>query len=213
MVDWKPHGGLPPRSDAEWHAEFEKYKRFPEYQRSNKSMTLDEFKFIYAMEYGHRMLGRFVGVMFVLPALVFAARRRLTGRLARRCVALGLLGGAQGAIGWWMVKSGLSEELLVRADQPRVSPYRLTVHLCMAFSLYAGLVWTAMDIFRATRPRLGQVLSNALAQADLQAALRLLARRSHMAAGFIGLTVVAGALVAGNDAGWVGACCLWVGGE
>eukprot|EP00750_Incisomonas_marina_P017861 INCI2537.1.p1 GENE.INCI2537.1~~INCI2537.1.p1 ORF type:complete len:445 (+),score=76.25 INCI2537.1:145-1479(+) len=201
MVDWKPHGGLPPSGDEEWTVEFEKYKAFPEYQRSDKSMTLSDFKFIYFMEWGHRMLGRTVGLAFVLPAAVFAARGRLTGTLAKRCIGLGALGAAQGAIGWWMVKSGLAEDLLVNAHEPRVSPYRLTVHLTMAFSLYAGLVWTATDIFRATRPQLTKIAADVVGNADIRAALRSLSRRSHMAAGFIGLTVVAGALVAGNDAG------------
>ena len=203
MVDWKPHGGLPPSGDEEWTVEFEKYKAFPEYQRSDKSMTLSDFKFIYFMEWGHRMLGRTVGLAFVLPAAVFAARGRLTGTLAKRCIGLGALGAAQGAIGWWMVKSGLAEDLLVNAHEPRVSPYRLTVHLTMAFSLYAGLVWTATDIFRATRPQLTKIAADVVGNADIRAALRSLSRRSHMAAGFIGLTVVAGALVAGNDAGFV----------
>ena len=207
MVDWKPHGGLPPQGDKEWQEEFEKYKLFPEYQRSDKSMTLKDFKFIYHMEWGHRMLGRAVGVVFILPAIVFAARGRITGRLARRCVALAGLGAAQGAIGWWMVKSGLAEELLVHSHEPRVSPYRLTVHLTMAFSLYAGLVWTATDIFRTTRPHLTRLAKDAVASVDFLAALKKLRKSSHMAAGFIGLTAVAGALVAGNDAGYVDNLC------
>ena len=215
MVDWKPHGELPPRGDAAWEAEFEKYKLYPEYQRSDKSMTVGDFRFIYLMEWGHRMLGRTVGVAFVLPALYFAARGRLTGRLARRCAVLGTFGAAQGAIGWWMVKSGLSDDLLVRPSDPRVSPYRLTVHLSMAFSLYAGLVWTALDVFRATRPGLASLAAGPLAHlaaalpggcAGVLAALRTLPRYSHLAAGLIGLTIVAGALVAGNDAGCVRAC-------
>lgn len=204
MVDWKPQGGLPPSNEETWIAEFQKYKKYPEYQRSAQDMTLSEFKFIFYMEWGHRMLGRTVGLAFLLPAAYFAMRGRLTGTLRRRCAALGLLGAAQGGIGWWMVKSGLSEDLLVRANQPRVSPYRLTVHLSMAFSLYAGLIWTAADIFKATRPQLIRLVAdtgNTINITALTQALKKLSGRSAFATLIVGATVVAGALVAGNDAG------------
>lgn len=132
-------GTLPPLSEAAWVAEFEKYKLIPEYTEVNAGMTLAEFKNIYFWEYVHRLLGRLVGVAFALPFAWFAIRRAIPQGYGWRLTALFALGGLQGAIGWWMVASGLSE----RTD---VSHFRLAVHLLNALFIMAGLVWTALDL-------------------------------------------------------------------
>ena len=140
ITQWKPVSGIvPPLNDAQWQAEFVNYKRIPEYQQLNQGMTLAGFKAIFFWEYLHRLLGRLIGVAFALPLLWFAARRQIPRGFGWRLVALLALGGLQGAIGWWMVKSGLT----VRTD---VSHIRLAVHLLVALFTLAGIVWTALDL-------------------------------------------------------------------
>ena len=140
ITEWKPISGVvPPLNDAQWAAEFENYKRIPEYQQLNQGMTLAGFKSIFFWEYLHRLLGRLIGVVFALPLLWFAAKRQFPRGYGPRLVALLALGGMQGAIGWWMVQSGLS----VRTD---VSHVRLAVHLLVALFTLAGVVWTALDL-------------------------------------------------------------------
>jgi len=140
ITQWKPISGIvPPLDDAQWRAEFEHYKRIPEYQQLNQGMTLAGFKAIFFWEYLHRLLGRLIGVAFAVPLLWFAVRRQIPRGFGWRLVALLALGGLQGAIGWWMVKSGLT----VRTD---VSHIRLAVHLLVALFTLAGIVWTALDL-------------------------------------------------------------------
>jgi heme a synthase len=140
ITEWKPISGvIPPLNDAQWAAEFENYKRIPEYQQLNQGMTLSGFKSIFFWEYLHRLLGRLIGVVFALPLLWFAVKRQIPRGYGPRLVALLALGGMQGAIGWWMVQSGLS----VRTD---VSHVRLAVHLLVALFTLAGVVWTALDL-------------------------------------------------------------------
>ena len=140
ITQWKPISGIiPPLDDAQWQAEFANYKRIPEYQQLNQGMTLAGFKAIFFWEYFHRLLGRLIGLAFAVPLLWFAVRRQIPRGFGWRLVALLALGGLQGAIGWWMVKSGLS----VRTD---VSHVRLAVHLLVALFTLAGVVWTALDL-------------------------------------------------------------------
>jgi cytochrome c oxidase assembly protein subunit 15 len=140
ITEWNVVSGtLPPLSEAAWVAEFEKYKQIPEYTQVNVGMTLAEFKNIFFWEYIHRLLGRLVGVAFALPFLYFAIRRAIPQGYGWRLMVLFALGGMQGAIGWWMVSSGLSE----RTD---VSHFRLAVHLLNALFIMAGLIWTALDL-------------------------------------------------------------------
>ncbi|MFN3474524.1 MAG: COX15/CtaA family protein [Blastomonas sp.] len=140
ITEWNVVTGiLPPLSEAAWVAEFEKYKLIPEYIEVNAGMTLAEFKTIYFWEYVHRLLGRLVGVAFALPFAYFAIRRAIPKGYGWRLTALFALGGLQGAVGWWMVASGLSE----RTD---VSHFRLAVHLLNALFIMAGLIWTALDL-------------------------------------------------------------------
>ena len=191
MTDWKLQGGLPPTNRAEWEREFARYKLYPEWQQ-RQSMTLDEFKYIYAWEYGHRMLGRVVGLAFGLPLAYFWTRGRLTPWLKPRAMALLGLGGAQGLIGWWMVRSGLNTDLLPdrQKQDVRVSPYRLATHLTMAFITYSGLVWCGLEQMGGQR-----AVSEGVKHA---AKLTPVARG---AACLTLVTAISGAFVAGNDAG------------
>ena len=145
ITQWKPISGIiPPLSEAQWQAEFANYQRIPEYQQLNQGMTLAGFKAIFFWEYLHRLLGRLIGMAFALPLIWFAIRRQIPRGYGPRLVALLALGGLQGAIGWWMVQSGLS----VRTD---VSHIRLAVHLLVALFTLAGVVWTAFDLLALSR--------------------------------------------------------------
>ncbi|MEM8812679.1 MAG: COX15/CtaA family protein [Pseudomonadota bacterium] len=135
ITEWKPiHGVIPPLSAADWAEEFDKYRQIPEYQQINRGMSLEAFKFIYWWEWGHRLLGRTIGVAFAVPLAVFWFAGMLPGWLKPRLVFLLALGGFQGAVGWWMVTSGLVE----RTD---VSQVRLAVHLSIAFLILAYTAW------------------------------------------------------------------------
>ncbi|KHG12480.1 Cytochrome c oxidase assembly COX15 -like protein [Gossypium arboreum] len=191
MTDWKFTGNLPPLSDDEWQQEFEKYKQSPEYKRVNKGMSIEDFKFIYWMEYAHRMWGRALGMMFALPFSYFLRKGYITMRLGLRLSALFALGAGQGLIGWWMVKSGL-EEPASEYVEPRVSPYRLAAHLTSAFVIYSGLFWTALSVVMPEPP------AESLAWVQGAAKLKRLAIPVSL---IVGITAVSGAFVAGNDAG------------
>jgi cytochrome c oxidase assembly protein subunit 15 len=147
IVEWKPVTGmLPPLDAAGWQAEFDKYKTIPQYRERNAGMSLDEFKTIYAWEWAHRMLARLVGVVFLIPFLWFLWRGEVERGLRMRLWAIFGLGGALGAVGWWMVSSGL-------ADRVSVSQYRLAFHLTLACAIFAMVLWTAQGL--APRPRIG----------------------------------------------------------
>ena len=178
------------------------------------SMTLDEFKSIYYWEWGHRMWGRAIGVCFAAPLVYFAARRQIPRHLYGRLGVLFGMGGMQGLIGWWMVKSGLDHEHIFgikrsEHDTPRVSPYRLATHLSMAFATYGLLMWTGMDLLRRSSEARGdlaakeisRVEAHLLSKPELSQALRRLRGASKMASVVLGVTVLSGAFVAGNDAG------------
>lgn len=142
ITEWKPISGIiPPLTEAAWQAEFENYKRIPEYTQLNQGMTLAGFKAIFFWEYLHRLLGRLIGMAFALPLIWFAVKKAIPQGHGWRLVGLLMLGGMQGFVGWWMVKSGLS----VRTD---VSHVRLAVHLLLALVILAAIVWTALDLLR-----------------------------------------------------------------
>ena len=146
IVEWDPiMGAVPPLSQTQWEQTFDKYKLTPEYRQVNHGMSLPEFKGIFYVEWAHRLLGRLIGVVFLVPFLYFLVRRRITRALVPKLVAMLVLGGLQGALGWYMVKSGL-------VDIPRVSPYRLTAHLALAVIIYAYIFWTALGLLRARQP-------------------------------------------------------------
>jgi len=135
MVDWQPiHGTLPPLSLAEWQEEFENYRTSPQYQKINAGMSLQEFKGIFWLEYLHRLLGRVVGLVFFIPFIYFIARKIIRPAYALKLGGIFLLGGAQGLMGWYMVKSGL-------VNEPMVSPLRLAAHLTLACLLFSLLYW------------------------------------------------------------------------
>jgi cytochrome c oxidase assembly protein subunit 15 len=140
IVEWQPIvGTLPPLDEDGWQETFGKYKQTPEYRQVNPHMTLAGFKSIFWWEYVHRLLGRLTGAVFFLPLLWFALRGKLPRPLAWKLAGILALGAAQGALGWYMVKSGL-------VDNPRVSQYRLTAHLGIAFLIYAAMLWIAFDL-------------------------------------------------------------------
>ncbi|KAJ2507873.1 Cytochrome c oxidase assembly protein cox15, partial [Coemansia sp. RSA 2052] len=140
IVEWAPITGAKlPTSDAAWEAEFEKYKQFPEYHKVHVGITLDDFKKIYFMEWFHRNIGRLFGVVYLVPAAYFVSKGLVSRAGVAKLGGLGVLLLGQGAMGWYMVASGLEKELGERADAvPRVSQYRLTSHLSLAYLLYAG---------------------------------------------------------------------------
>ncbi len=140
IVRWEPiSGAIPPIGEEAWDAEFEAYKQSPQYQRVNSGMNLGDFKRIYFWEYVHRLLGRIIGLAFALPLAWFVWKRAIPRGYGWKLAALLALGGLQGAIGWWMVASGL-------VDRPEVSHIRLAVHLLTALIIFAGLIWVALDL-------------------------------------------------------------------
>ena len=184
MVRWHPVSGvLPPMSEDAWQREFDAYRASPEYRLVNRGMSLAQFKRIFWMEYAHRMLGRGVGVAFLVPFVVFLAMRAIPGAMIPQLAGVFVLGGVQGLLGWYMVKSGL-------IDEPRVSQYRLAAHLSLAVLIYMYLIALALRMLDAGGSQ--------------QRDTARLARRVTLAAGVtVFLTLVMGAFVAGLKAGHV----------
>jgi cytochrome c oxidase assembly protein subunit 15 len=181
MVEWDPiFGILPPLSDAAWQDVYSKYQTSPEYQKINVGMDLEAFKSIYWFEYAHRVLGRTIGTVFLLPLLYFWWRGRLSSRLKPRLAIAFVLGGLQGLLGWYMVKSGL-------VDNPHVSQYRLTAHLALALAIYGYLWWLFLELTDRREPAVAGRPRNRLAAIGLT----LLAS----------MTIVSGGFVAGLKAG------------
>jgi len=209
ITEWRPITGvLPPLSQAEWEVEFTKYKATPEFKLMNHSITLDEFKDIFYMEWGHRILGRIIGVAFVVPLAYFALRKRLTATLPKQLFGMALLLGAQGALGWYMVKSGLEDSLMdTPGAVPRVSQYRLAAHLGTAFVLYAGMLGTGMaalyDWRYATRGVWAGLKGEAAHWNNIlqNPHVKRFARYSKLLTGLVFVTALSGAFVAGLDAG------------
>lgn len=204
ITEWKPvTGSLWPATPEAWESEFSKYKNSPEYKLLNPNMDLSEFKKIYFMEWGHRLWGRFVGLSFVLPAIYFVARRKVSANMSLRLAGISLLIGFQGFIGWWMVKSGLKDDLFAPGSHPRVSQYRLATHLGAAFICYTAMFWNALAIFRQHRllasPERGVEGLQRLAQKDLSFFRKSIAGLTVL----VFITALSGALVAGLDAGLI----------
>lgn len=186
ITEWKPvTGAVPPTSEAAWLEEFEKYKQIPEYQLQNKGMTLAEFKTIYWWEWGHRQLGRVIGLVWVLGFLGFAVTRNIPTGWTGRMFLIGALGGLQGAIGWWMVSSGLEGTML------DVASYRLATHLGLAFVILGFIAWYIFLLGREERD---------LLQARRGKEAKLFSLSTGLLhASFV--QILLGALVAGIDAG------------
>ena len=146
IVEWKPVTGiLPPIGRDAWEVEFEKYRQFPEYQKKNQGMSLEEFQSIFWYEYSHRLLGRIIGIVFFFPFVFFLLRKKIPSGMILNFIFMFLLGGFQGLLGWYMVKSGL-------VDRPQVSQYRLTAHLISAIAIYAYILWFAIGLYFKGNP-------------------------------------------------------------
>ena len=183
ITEWQPIvGSLPPLSEADWMVAFDKYRQTPEYLQVNKGMSLEAFKGIFWWEYAHRLLGRTIGLVFLFPLLWFIWRKRVDRAMAWRLGGIFVLGGLQGAMGWYMVKSGL-------VDNPRVSQFRLTAHLSLAFLIFGAMYWTALGLLER-QPRLQPPASSGLRRL----ALAILALVAWM--------IVTGGFVAGIRAGF-----------
>lgn len=173
-------GTIPPMNQVEWNEAFDLYKQYPEYQKLNYNMTLEEFKGIYFWEWIHRVIGRFIGLVFIIPFVYFLLRKQLSRATIKKSIILLVLGGFQGFLGWYMVKSGL-------VDRPDVSHYRLAMHLSTAFLTFAYTLWVALDLIYPHRKEIDKRFRNLI---------RL---------GFVVLMlqIIWGAFVAGLDAGWI----------
>lgn len=186
ITEWQPvSGALPPSDQVAWEAEFEKYKQIPEYTLQNEGMTLAEFKAIYWWEWGHRQLGRVIGLVWAVGFFGLLAARQIPQGWTGRLLLLGALGGLQGAIGWWMVSSGLS------GDRTDVASYRLATHLGLAFVILGLIAWY---LFHLGRDAAGLMKARRSRDAKL---FGLSTGLLH----FSGLQILLGALVAGIDAG------------
>ncbi|MGZ4035204.1 MAG: COX15/CtaA family protein [Bacteroidia bacterium] len=182
MVEWNPIiGSLPPTSDAAWQIPFEKYKQTPEYQIINNQFTLEEFKSIYWWEYTHRLLGRTIGVVFLIPFFYFLIKKKFDKTLLKKMYVLLFLGALQGVLGWYMVYSGLQKE-------PHVSHYRLAAHLISAFTVFGFTFWYAMDLIYPKEIEENKISKN-------------LKWWSKFMFGAIILQIIYGAFVAGLKAG------------
>lgn len=184
MVDWKPiMGVIPPLTEADWSQTFERYKEFPEYQKKNTGMSLDSFKSIFYFEYFHRILGRLIGMFFLLPFLYFWIKGSIRRKMLPQMIALFILGGMQGVLGWYMVKSGL-------VNEPNVSQYRLTAHLISAVLLFSYLLWVAFGLLKNTTNELADEIR------------KRFYNYSKAVTGLIIFMILSGGFVAGTKAGY-----------
>jgi len=173
-------GTIPPMNEVEWQEAFDLYKQYPEYQKLNYHFTIEDFKDIYFWEWLHRVLGRLIGIVFIIPFLYFLITKQLTKPTIKKSIILLFMGGFQGFLGWYMVKSGL-------VDRPDVSHYRLAAHLTTAFLTFAYTFWVALDLLFPKRKAIEKGF------------------RNLVRFGFIVLIIqiIYGAFVAGLDAGWI----------
>ena len=173
-------GTIPPMNEQEWVEAFELYKQYPEYQKLNSHFDLEDFKDIYFWEWLHRVIGRFIGLVFIIPFLYFLIRRKFDRPTLKKCIILLIMGAFQGFLGWYMVKSGL-------VDRPDVSHYRLAAHLSTAFLTFAYCLWVALDLIFPNKKKINVSFRN-----TIRAGLVILM-----------VQIVWGAFVAGLDAGFV----------
>lgn len=184
IMEWDPiMGALPPMSDAEWHRLYALYRAIPQYSLVNQGFGLEGFKRIFWLEWTHRLWGRLIGVVFLVPLALFWWRGAINRGLGARLVGLFALGGLQGAVGWFMVASGFLP------DSTAVSPYRLVAHLVLALTLYAAILWTGLSVLHPPAPR------------EPPPRARVARRLVGAACAMVGLTIVAGGFVAGLHAG------------
>ena len=184
MVNWHPvHGVLPPLNAEQWSEEFGSYQQSPEFQKINRDMNVEEFKSIFWFEYSHRILGRLIGLVFLIPFMYFWWRNKIKPGLTPRLMIMFALGGLQGLLGWYMVKSGL-------VSNPHVSQYRLTAHLLSAILIYGYILWTILDL---TQNQPYQVMHQSTVAAWRKTSLGLII--------LLLITIVSGGFVAGLKAG------------
>lgn len=196
-------GSRPPITQADWESEFEKYRASPEFKLLNSHMDVEEFKKIYYMEWTHRLWGRVIGLTFVLPTAYFIARRRVSARVAAHLLGISALIGFQGFIGWWMVKSGLKDDLFAPGSHPRVSQYRLAAHLATAFVCYSWMLLAGLSILRTRRLLADPTSASKLLSALSNPAIAPFRRSVTALTALVFTTVLSGALVAGLDAGLI----------
>lgn len=186
MVDWHPATGfIPPFTEAHWQELFDSYKQFPQFLKLNQHMDLADFKGIFWLEFIHRVLGRVIGLAFLLPFLYFLLRGMITKSLAPKLIIMFILGGLQGVLGWYMVKSGL-------VNDPHVSQYRLTAHLMLAVAIYSYALWVALDLLAEERPATGYTMD-----------VDKLTGKSLVLLLLVVITMVSGGFVAGLKAGLI----------
>lgn len=190
-------------SPADWESEFDKYRASPEFKLLNPNMDLDEFKKIYWMEWFHRLWGRAIGVSFVLPAVYFVVRGKVSANMSVRLLGIAGLIGAQGFIGWWMVKSGLRDDLFAPGSHPRVSQYRLTAHLGAAFLCYLAMLWNGLSILRDRGYISNPAAANSLLHHLSTPKLSVFRKSVVGLLVLVFTTVLSGGLVAGLDAGLI----------
>ena len=182
MVQWAPIMGiLPPLNQAEWQEAFLLYQQYPEYQLKNFHMSVDDFKSIFWFEYGHRLLGRSIGIIFLLPFLFFLFKGKIEKALTPKLITMFVLGGLQGLMGWYMVKSGL-------VNDPHVSQYRLTAHLGLAIVIYGYMLWVALGLLH---PKINASKQNPA-----------LSRLALIISSIVFITILSGGFVAGTHAGF-----------
>jgi cytochrome c oxidase assembly protein subunit 15 len=183
IMEWAPlAGALPPMSDAEWQRVYHLYQQIPQYALVNEDLGVAGFKQIFWLEWIHRLWGRLIGLAFIVPLIWLWATGRIERRLRLNLILLFVLGGLQGAVGWFMVASGFEP------DATAVSPYRLVIHLALALALYAAILWTGLSVLRPVPPR--------------PSAARLLHSLAWACCALVGLTMLAGGFVAGTHAGF-----------
>ncbi|EEB09212.1 type I ferredoxin Etp1/cytochrome oxidase cofactor Cox15 [Schizosaccharomyces japonicus yFS275] len=205
ITEWKPvTGAIPPLNHEQWMEEFEAYKKTPEYVQLKANISLDEFKHIFFWEWLHRFLGRAIGLLIVVPSAYMLTKRNTSRWLRWRLVSMSGLVALQGVIGWWMVKSGLSKRLFEEGAHPRVSHYRLAIHLSAAVALYIGLIWSGTGIL--LRHKMLQT-AKAIGVHNMEntvASINKLRGLRYLTTGLTGCvlgTLISGAFVAGLDAG------------
>ena len=186
MVEWQPLTGfIPPFTESDWQELFDRYRQFPEFMKVNQDIDLAGFKDIFWLEFLHRVLGRIIGIVFLVPFLFFMIRGMIPRNLAPKLIVMFILGGLQGLLGWYMVKSGL-------VDDPHVSQYRLTAHLMLAVAIYCYVLWTALNLIAREKPFY-----------EFMPDMLKLRGKTLMLVIFVVITMVSGGFVAGLKAGLI----------